>query len=130
MVCKNRGVYGFLYPSWVLINVAPRNSFFGWLIDPCANQKGKITPGKGQEKRERKRKGTRKKIEKQRKGTRKRKNKNTATKKRSRNRRKRSGMIKPSRATGIAPCAGMPPRIPCRTPPQETLTPQPTWRPS
>ena len=25
MVCKNRGVYGSLYPSWVLINVAPRN---------------------------------------------------------------------------------------------------------
>ena len=27
MVYKNRGVYGFLYPSWVLINVAPRNLY-------------------------------------------------------------------------------------------------------
>ena len=32
MVCKNRGVYGFLYPSWVLINVAPRNRRLGWRV--------------------------------------------------------------------------------------------------
>ena len=26
MVCKNRGIYGFLGTSWVLITMAPRNS--------------------------------------------------------------------------------------------------------
>ena len=26
MVCKNRGVYRFLSPSWVLITMPPRNS--------------------------------------------------------------------------------------------------------
>ena len=26
MVCKKRGIYGFLGTSWVLITVAPRNS--------------------------------------------------------------------------------------------------------
>lgn len=40
------------------------------------------------------------------------------------------GVIRPSRATGIAPCVEMPPRFPCRTPLQETLTPPPPWRPS
>ena len=31
MVCKNRGIYGFWGTSWVLITMAPRNSWFG----PC-----------------------------------------------------------------------------------------------
>ena len=26
MVCKNRGIYGFLGASWVLITMAPRNN--------------------------------------------------------------------------------------------------------
>ena len=26
MVCKNRAIYGFLGPSWVLINMPPRNT--------------------------------------------------------------------------------------------------------
>ena len=32
MVCKNRGIYGFLGPSWVLITTAPRDIIDEWPV--------------------------------------------------------------------------------------------------
>ena len=51
MVCKNRGVYGFVGPSWVLITMAPRNNTHRtWkaLFSPLtlhARYELKLTPG-------------------------------------------------------------------------------------